>query len=847
MAIQSQQLLLPHPDSPPDNGPTSLRQHIQSAEPLYNLHGSNMYSNAAQSNGVHIPDNYAADYDSQKSAKMSNMYRSSFASIPNATRPRHHQQQFRDSANNWPTADVFPSQLTSPTLQHMPPYDSRASFDLNGLNGVPKSAGFIDPFGKTASSNGYGSQNTSYPQLSSQTPFGPHLPANSGVQLSQGGLMNQAQNIQQEDISTIFVVGFPDDMQEREFQNMFTFSSGFEAATLKIPNKEYTAYGGTGPSGRNYNYSGSNDPYNLVTVNQGGVVVDGRDGTMASWPAVDDGGGPGPHYGTSTVPPRKQIIGFAKFRTKDEALAAKEMLQGKRVDIEKGAVLKAEMAKKNLHTKRGVGPVPGSATMPTSAGVGQGLGSGLGVISQTMHSDPYSLDPRDRDVGPLGAIGMNRVQWRDELAREREEEERWREQRELNVLGAIGLGTRGPRERAERVEEEDRDRRRREKEIRLRNLNAFDPFHPSPISRQTSGAPPGSNSLLSPLDNVNGFHNHIGQSTAPSMLQPDDRVIAGPWDSSNRTIRPPSSSRRTPSPPSETQRPYSPSHPQSHSQSDSRSSSVAGGSQHGGSAGCGSGSDEDVSQAMAGLAVSTSQGNTSPQLPSPASGASSGGSTRNGVDQNPPINTLYVGNLPTSPSPGIPPDVLEVSLRELFQTRPGFRRLSFKQKNSGPMCFVEFEDVQYATKTLNDLYGHTLNGLVKGGGIRLSYSKNPLGVRTPTSATSNGPSLQQQQNHFGLQEERPIIRRGVLPPPRFSASSAFETPLSSEFLPRNSSNMFAFSHSLSSFSPFGISNPSHSTIPDQSEPDQQQQRNDQHYHFIPRALSPHNIEAARAG
>ena len=31
------------------------------------------------------------------------------------------------------------------------------------------------------------------------------------------------------------MVGFPDDMQEREFQNMFTFSNGFEAATLKIP------------------------------------------------------------------------------------------------------------------------------------------------------------------------------------------------------------------------------------------------------------------------------------------------------------------------------------------------------------------------------------------------------------------------------------------------------------------------------------------------------------------------------------------------------------------------------------------------------------------------------------
>lgn len=42
-----------------------------------------------------------------------------------------------------------------------------------------------------------------------------------------------------------------------------------------------------------------------------------------------------------------------------------------------------------------------------------------------------------------------------------------------------------------------------------------------------------------------------------------------------------------------------------------------------------------------------------------------------------------------------------------------------------------------ATKALSDLYGNTLNGLVKGGGIRLSYSKNPLGVRTAAPGSSN--------------------------------------------------------------------------------------------------------------
>ncbi|KAJ1944496.1 hypothetical protein GGF37_002166, partial [Kickxella alabastrina] len=41
-----------------------------------------------------------------------------------------------------------------------------------------------------------------------------------------------------EEVCTIFVVGFPDDMKEREFQNMFTFSSGFVAARLTIPSAD---------------------------------------------------------------------------------------------------------------------------------------------------------------------------------------------------------------------------------------------------------------------------------------------------------------------------------------------------------------------------------------------------------------------------------------------------------------------------------------------------------------------------------------------------------------------------------------------------------------------------------
>lgn len=109
----------------------------------------------------------------------------------------------------------------------------------------------------------------------------------------------------------------------------------------------------------------------------------------------------------------------------------------------------------------------------------------------------------------------------------------------------------------------------------------------------------------------------------------------------------------------------------------------------------------------------------------------------NPADQNPPCNTLYVGNLP--------PDATEQELRQLFSSQKGFRRLSFRNKNNngnghGPMCFVEFEDVTLATRALAELYGRQLprstGSHSNKGGIRLSFSKNPLGVRGPNSRRS---------------------------------------------------------------------------------------------------------------
>ncbi|TFY56765.1 hypothetical protein EVJ58_g7438 [Rhodofomes roseus] len=769
--------------------------------------------------------------------------------------------------------------------------------------------------------------------LPAHTQFGPTLPTTTagsgavtgqGASLTGGPGMNHvngaSQNHQQEEISTIFVVGFPEDMQEREFQNMFTFSSGFEAATLKIPNKEFTAYGtGTngpsGPSARTQ-YPGSNDPYNLVTVNQGGVVIDGgRDGPTTSWPAATDDS----HFVPSNLPvqpPRKQIIGFAKFRTRQEALEARDVLQGRRVDIERGAVLKAEMAKKNLHTKRGPGVPPGvpmnnnfmnnaAPQMPENLAGYSGLNGLAGLGANAAAGNTEALAQRDRELGAIGAMGITGLgQRRERMIDRRVEDERERRRSDMGPVGSLGAGAMGTRGARERAEEDERERERKRKEhLRLRdNSDAFEAFHsvPQQMARQSVNSllsaengmlpngvgsslpsPPAMSSVPSQGEGINGLSNgpwtslrDVGASAAlrkmsapvfsptlparpasPPQYSPPASFDVPTVQNGNAApgnysapFSPQSNSSSLPGHPSlpSRPRPSSPGTEQMLQQAVDSAEAVLS-SQPLSSASSASGSqnghDEELSRSVAALAVNTDSGMTSPQLPSPASGASSG---RNPGDQNPPINTLYVGNLPTSTAGGLPLNHLEDRLRDLFSKRLGYRKLCFRQKSNGPMCFVEFEDVHYATKALQELYGNTLGGLVKGGGIRLSYSKNPLGVRTPTSAGGpNGSSMQHQQSFaasleaFAAQRQAEVEgarpRRDTStvtsptssyhyttspPPPRFVSpppTGPFSTLTSPNgTFPRVNPQAFGMTQGTTSmFSPFGIS-PTHSTIPDQS-------------------------------
>jgi hypothetical protein len=136
----------------------------------------------------------------------------------------------------------------------------------------------------------------------------------------------------------------------------------------------------------------------------------------------------------------------------------------------------------------------------------------------------------------------------------------------------------------------------------------------------------------------------------------------------------------------------------------------------------------------------------------------------NPADQNPPCNTLYVGNLPI--------DTSEDELKAMFSKQRGYKRLCFRTKQNGPMCFVEFEDVSFATKALHELYGHPLHNSIKGG-IRLSFSKNPLGVRSGQGMTPPGPSslpgVMQGMNGSMHGGPGPAFSTASGPPPGLSA------------------------------------------------------------------------------
>ena len=176
----------------------------------------------------------------------------------------------------------------------------------------------------------------------------------------------------------------------------------------------------------------------------------------------------------------------------------------------------------------------------------------------------------------------------------------------------------------------------------------------------------------------------------------------------------------------------------------------------------------------------------------------------NPADQNPPCNTLYVGNLPI--------DTSEDELKAMFSKQRGYKRLCFRTKQNGPMCFVEFEDVSFATKALHELYGHPLHNSIKGG-IRLSFSKNPLGVRSGQGMSSPGPpnlpGVMQSMNGVMLGGPGGSFSTATGPPPGLQVPPGLAT--SRMAYPNNMNNMHAGGHyAAPNYAPNGWNQPAFS-------------------------------------
>lgn len=370
------------------------------------------------------------------------------------------------------------------------------------------------------------------------------------------------------DISTIFVIGFPDDFKERELVNMFLFAPGFEGSVLKT-----------------------------TTISSG------------------------------DEPNRKQLIGFVKFSKAGEAGYALEVLNGRILDQERGLVLKAEIAKKNLHIKStstrksiseddfGFGLSPSS---PPSCTCGGTCSSCSGVISRSTVLTP----------SPSPASQLN--------YRNRMMSITLPGQSDPSIICAPDEG---------------------ESEIAPST---------SSIANVPSIAGISNISVVSNTSNVPSIASVSSkiEANSPPTTAPSSLLYLPQISSSKQLLMIPVISDRV-------------------------------------------------------LDISTLQRKmiASPSL----------GSMAAVFGENFPCNTLYVGNLVAGAQ--------EEELRALFRNCLGYRRLSFRPKSSGPMCFVEFEDIACATAAMETLYGTMISCSTPAkGGIRLSFSKNPLGLRVASPA-----------------------------------------------------------------------------------------------------------------
>uniref|UniRef100_A0A0D3GXZ4 RRM domain-containing protein n=2 Tax=Oryza TaxID=4527 RepID=A0A0D3GXZ4_9ORYZ len=79
---------------------------------------------------------------------------------------------------------------------------------------------------------------------------------------------------------------------------------------------------------------------------------------------------------------------------------------------------------------------------------------------------------------------------------------------------------------------------------------------------------------------------------------------------------------------------------------------------------------------------------------------------------NPPCNTLFIGNLGET--------VIEEELRSLFSVQPGYKQMKVLRQDRNTVCFIEFEDVNAASAVHHNLQGAVIPSSGRGG-MRIQY------------------------------------------------------------------------------------------------------------------------------
>ncbi|GAA5870435.1 hypothetical protein JCM16303_002003 [Sporobolomyces ruberrimus] len=510
-----------------------------------------------------------------------------------------------------------------------------------------------------------------------------------------------------EDISTLFVFGFPEDMMEREFQNLFLFAPGFEAATLKVPHSS-VGEGFEGTTNGINGHRGSFDDYD---------------------PRKEVGGGP----------LKKQKIGFAKFSTRQDALDAMEVLNRKRIDLEKGLTLRADMAKKNLHVRKSITgfPLPlvvdqasiaSSVSSLSSGGPGLPLASTTSTVSSEATSAtpiPVSAFEGNGPSIPLSALDSATLQ-------------RLANSGNVNpaVLAEIarqGAASSGSGSASTPTLHSTSN-------SNSTGMSPYEAFHSVPPRQGTfNDESQASPFLVQESPRYSSTASLGRQSSFLHQQQQTDEGLPYSRSSSNfyaDTFGNPSPllsngdtfSNGASTTPRDRQIPF----PQQQSIPGQQGVSY------------GPYGSQLVPAVVRPQTQAQQQASSQlAQQQAQIAAAQAYARTLNPADMNAPKNTLYVGGLPAilpSLTGPFSASHLEDSLRNAFSRCPGFKRLQFRSKSNGPIVFVEFEDTAFATRAMNEMYGYTLGGLVKGG-IRLSYSKNPLGVRSNGLPSGNPPLL----------------------------------------------------------------------------------------------------------